>query len=84
MLRKSKVSSCDVIYYQSQDEQLCGVFCRQKGKVASDLRALAEKLGFKEFDGFRGDTNILPTKWAYALSYNWNTRESGPIDWGYM
>ena len=63
---------------------LYGVFCRQKGKVASDLRALAEKLGFKEFDGFRGDTNILPTKWAYELSYNWTTRESGPINWGYM
>ena len=62
---------------------LYGMFCGQKGKVASDLRALAEKLGFKEFDGFHGDTKILPMKWAYAHSYNWNTRESGPVDWEY-
>lgn len=59
------------------------VLVGSQGVLAADLRALAEKLEFKEFDGFSKLRTVSGIEWRYCTTYKWAVSEAKPIDWGY-
>jgi hypothetical protein len=55
-----------------------------RGGLAADLRKLAEKLGFKEFEGFSDLQMFAPIDWQYWSTYKWEGLAAAPISWRYQ
>ena len=53
------------------------------GELAEELRKLASKLEFREFDGFSDMHAEMKMSWRYNLVYDWSNCSVGGIYWSY-
>ncbi len=56
---------------------------RLDGVLPDQLRKLAIKLNFREFDGYSDLRGTLAIHWQYKTSYTWAIPEKFTIDWSY-
>lgn len=59
------------------------MFENSEETIGADLRALANKLGLKEFDGFSSADNSHLADWRYSIRYEWFERSAHPTTWRY-
>lgn len=71
---------CSWISWRSLYRALLG----SQEELAVDLRRLAEKLRFAEFDGFSEIGPASVQTWTYIRSYNWGAILITPSDWKYV
>lgn len=52
-----------------------------QGELPADLRRLADKLGFKEFNGFSTPRGLSGIQWRYSTKYDWTVPRSPLVEW---